>query len=88
MIISKVTGRSEDGIPEVECVIKGETRDIAIEIEGIVRAVCKSNLLPVAIAVIEELVDTPPEDIINSAIPVDDKDSFLEKLFNKGEKDK
>lgn len=88
MITSKVTGRFKDGIPEVECMIKGTSKDIAVEFEGILRTLCRSELLPLAIAVVDKLMDTPPEDIINSGTPVDDIDSFLEKLFNKGEEDK
>ena len=88
MITSKVTGRSENGVPEVKYMIKGKSRDIAVEFETILRALCRSELLPVAIAVIDKLANTSPEDIINSATPVDDIDSFLEKLVNKRRKDK
>ena len=86
MITSKFTGRFENGLPEVECMIKGRSNDIAIEVEGILRALCRSDLLPIAIAVVDKLLETPLEDIINSGTPVSDIDAFLEKLFNKGEK--
>ena len=85
MIKSKVTGIHKDGIPEIECMIKGNKRDIAVEFEAILRSLCSSDLLPLAIAVVDRLMITPPKDIVSSGIPVDDIDEFLEKLFNKGE---
>lgn len=84
MITCKVAGRFKNGLPEVEYMIKGKSTDIAIEFEGILIALGRSDLLPIALAVVDNLLDTPPEDIINRGTPVSDIDSFL----NKGETDK